>query len=154
MTQILEKIFRSSLNKYKNIWWFIKLQVHPLSYTKSPADFLVMDGKRRVLVECKECDCRKRKGTFEFARLSQKADMLKFDAIHSANRAYVLISFRDRFIKNSDFYMIPICGYCVFEQSIPKKSANRKDFSEHLDIYRMKLDNKLLGLDNIFHYIY
>jgi len=133
--QRLEGDFRESIKKHDNAW-YLKLQTFPGAYTENPADFLVLTPKYRYLIECKQTTGKR----FDFARLTQKAGLIKFHEAHDNNKAYVLISFwKSRKIR-SFFYLIPIDIMIQFSAYIPKKSANESEFNQYLSEYRVDID--------------
>ena len=150
MSQITEKVFRKSLNNYKDILWFLKLQVLPMTFTKSPADFIVLTENYRYLVECKECDCRINKYAFKFDRVTQLKELLNFQEKHPRNKSYILIMFRDRLLKDSDVFMIPIDRFMKFKLAVDKKSGNRQNFLNHLEHYRMSTKKSCFKLGRWF----
>ncbi len=150
MVQITEKVFRKSLNQYKEVFWFIKLQVLPMSFTKSPADFIVLSRENKYLVECKEVDCRRVVRAFEFKRLSQAGLMIRFEELHLNNKAYLLLMFRKRLLKNSKVFMIPIDKYVEFTKTIGKKSGNMQDFCDNFEEYRISTKKSMFKLLRFF----
>jgi len=137
MAQITEKVFRKSLNQYVNTLWFQKFQVLPMTFTKAPADYIILANNYRYLVECKECDCRYKNSSFDFKRITQLRTLIDFEEFHPHQKSYLLIMFRKRRINDSDAYMIPIKELLKFKKLIDKKSGNMQDFKDHLEDYRI-----------------
>ena len=63
-----------------------------------------------------------------------------FNKLHN-NRAHILISFWKGRKTKSKYYFIPVEVMETFMKKIPKKSANMKDFAEHLGLYDVKLED-------------
>lgn len=135
--QKLEGICSKSLKQLKNTW-YIKLQVHPLSHTRSPADFLVITKDRRYLIECKQVDMRKnKKNTWRLNRFTQLEDMSEFGRIHYKNKPYLLICFLHKYVDKSDYYLIPVFVYKQKTKNLIKKSLRFDEF--HDKFYRFKI---------------
>ena len=122
-TQRLEKDFRETLKNHTiaNFWW-LKLQANPMSYTSTPADYIILGQNTNYLVECKET----RNDRFEFSRLTQLAALLTFSN-YPRNKAYTLIRFWNTNKNNSTTFLIDTAvlnGYII---TTPKKSMNLTD---------------------------
>lgn len=133
--QKAEGIFRDSLKLLNEKYWYLKLQVNPLSHTVSPADFLVITNKRNYLIEVKEVKLNDSKGSFVFDRLKQKDALETFESFFPHNKSFVFIFFREKKIPKSKAFLIPIKEYVRMENEIGKKSGNVSDFIQLMELY-------------------
>ena len=146
MAQITEHVFRKSLNKYRETMWFLKLQVLPMTFTKSPADFLILTENYRYLTEVKEIDCRYVKKAFRFDRVTQLKELQKFEKAPGRNKSYILIMFRYRMLKDSYAFMIPVNKFVSFKHALEKKSGNLSDFMEAFEDNRLSTKKSMFNL--------
>ena len=144
--QILESIFQKSLNQYKHKWYFEKLQVNRFAHCKTSADYNVFTPQYRYKVECKETDIRKENKSFPFSRLTQKDELIYFENHQINNFSRVLLSFRRKFIRDSEFFLVPIKIFVDLERSINKKSVNLIDLNNKVSQYKVKVLKGLLQL--------
>ena len=106
-----ESILRNNLSRFKGHWYFLKLQVNSFAFTRSPADFIVLNSKGSYLVECKQIDLRKG-NKFSFNRLSQENDLVNFQLISMPeNVAWLFFGFIQKSFKESQFFLIPFSEF-------------------------------------------
>lgn len=139
MTQRLEGELSATLKDFGV--WHMKLQVMPLAHTECPADFWVNQPYMQVLIECKETDCRtNKKARYNFDRLTQLHSLLAFEYCDT-NHSYVLLMFRERMLRNSDIYMVPIRDYKKITDEYKNKSCTREQAKTLFDGYNVGLDD-------------
>lgn len=149
MTQRLEGELSSTLKNFGV--WHIKMQVNQLAHTCMPADFWVNRPDKQILIECKETDVRSNpKNRFTYDRVTQMHDLLAFEYC-SSNHSYLLIMFRERFLRKSDIYMIPSEDFKKIFTEYKNKSMTREQFSDQYGDYEVGLDES--GDINIKDYI-
>ena len=142
--QHLEGILSHSLIIYD--YWYLKLQVMPLAFTTMPADYIVLTNDYSYLIECKECKNRR----FDFSRLTQFKDLIKFDKKGDKFRSYLMILFWDTNYKKSKCFNIPIKVLKNFMDNCGKKSINLKDFEKFYEKYTINfISNKCLCIDKV-----
>jgi hypothetical protein len=147
MTQITEKKFRESLNVFKDKMWFIKLQVLPMTFTKSPADFIILSNEYRYLVECKEVNCIKKNESFYINRLTQKNEMINFEALNENNIAMLLIMFRKKNMRESSAFFIPLKLFIEFEKKMNKKYLSCDDFLNNMREFKLNIKENKFDLE-------
>lgn len=147
--QKLESIFSKSL-KVRLDLWYLKLQVNPFAYTKSPADYIVIAENNIYLIECKQVDLRKNnKNRYTFDRLTQENDLLNFQC--DKGYSYVCILFLERRLNISHCYLIDIEYYVQIKNIINKKSLTLKDMKENFE--GCKVDILKGGILDLYQYI-
>ena len=119
-----EKICKAGLNG--SGYWHIKLQTYPGSFTRNPADYIVLAGRKRHLLECKES----KSGRFEFSRLTQEEDLIKFDKADDLNYSKLVLLFWNKTFKKSHLFVIDINTYMGIKRRSKKKSMNCKELLE------------------------
>jgi len=134
--QHLENNFREQLNTLNDILWYQKFFHVRGLYVPVPADFIIL-ANDRYLVECKEC----KNDAFAFSRLTQLAELKRFELKHKQNHSYVLVSFWKGNKNKSEYFIIPIDKFVWFMDIIPKKSANITDFNTYLTEYSIDMVN-------------
>lgn len=142
--QHLEGILSSSLINYN--YWYLKLQVMPLAYTKMPADYIVLTEDYNYLIECKECKNKR----FDFSRLTQLNGLIDFDKRGDKFRGYLMILFWNNNYKKSQCFNIPIKVFKNFMDNCGKKSINLKDCNKFYKKYIVNfINNKCLNIDKV-----
>lgn len=148
MVQRAERVLKEYLKSNSNLWW-IKLQnIHT---TKTPADFLVLEKERRYLIECKEINLTKGYSSFSFDRLTQEDDLLKFIKLHDNNNSCIFFLFRERTLKKSFMFFIPIDEYISIKENRVKKSLNLSEFLEYFSDRQVFVKNGIVDLNIYFN---
>lgn len=136
MKQRLESDFRNMIKNDHDIW-YLKLQVMPLAYSPTPADFIILTEEKRLLVECKQC----KDSAFPFRRLTQEKALTGFDGRWGNHHSFVLLCFWNGSIKSSSYFFVPIHFWSSLRMAYHKKSINEEDCKIFFIKYKISLEN-------------
>ncbi len=137
--QITEGLLSRTLKDLKNLY-YLKLQVMPMSFNKMPGDFLIISNKHNYLVECKEVlSINNIKTKFDFHRLTQEQGLINFENKFKHQASYILLNFRDKNLKESEIYLIPLINYLIVKKKIKKKSINRKEAKDWYNHFKLDI---------------
>ena len=140
--QHLEQYLSTSL-KANNDLWYMKLQVMPLAYHPTPADFIVLSQRHNYLIECKEC----KNEIFAFDRLTQEHDLTTFYKKFVCNRSYIMLMFWKGRLNTSSIFLIPILAYLRYKKSAKKKSINLNECNKYFMVYKVITENNIFNLN-------
>ena len=76
-----------------------------------------------LLLECKQVTLEKQE-RFNFDRLKQMNDMMRFVELHPSHKAYFIIAFKAQFWKESFIYLLTPHYLKGFIEKWPKQSIN------------------------------
>jgi hypothetical protein len=124
--QELESDFVKLLKERDDIIWYKFYHIMG-RYTEVPADYIIFQKDKNILVECKECTNNR----FVFERLTQKRSLMAFKHKFSHHCSYILLCFLNDKKKDSSYFLIDIDDMINFISRIGKKSANLDDFRQN-----------------------
>jgi hypothetical protein len=142
----LEQDLRNTMNKrYKGGYYMLKLYNHPVTHQRTPGDFLILTNSNHYLVECKQCN----NDRFEFSRLTQLNDLIKFEESLVNNYAYVLVMFYTGRLNTSSIFMLDLGYLSGFIKHSKKKSITKKIAEVIWDKYKVEvLPGGIFDLDS------
>jgi hypothetical protein len=158
MKNKLEKLFSKSLNADDAIWG-MKLHNNMLAHQTTPADYIInLEADfgelelqlKSCLVECKQVTCDENgKGRLTFKRLKQTHDLLYFADRFINHQAYYCITFKEKFWKKSDLYIIPIKFFVQTIKKVMNKSLNRQDFYNLFKKHKIEMEKPLIPIREV-----
>lgn len=144
--QKLEQYVKDSLNNCVDLWFVKLINNH---FTKTPADFIIVNSDGTILLECKQIQYVDHNSSFPFARLTQESELYKFEKAVDFNRSFILFMFWTGRLKTSYIYLIPLSTY-MFEKeyllTCGVKSINVKYFEDKLLGYKVMIKEGRLEL--------
>lgn len=125
MTQKLESILNKSLKATPGLYGF-KLQVMPLAHTDVPSDFIIHNKKGKTMyVECKEVTVKDGVNPrFAFSRFTQEDSLKLIVEFCPQIECYLLLSFRRRYVRDSNFFIVEIRDWLKFLSKHKHKSVS------------------------------
>jgi len=145
----LESTFSKSIKANKYLYG-MKLHNNPLAHQNTPADYLLTNGSKVHLVECKQVTCKNGKGRLVHKRLKQMHDLISFaHRFEGFHNSWFCIGFFDNGWSNSEIYLIPVLKIWNAVNSFGKVSFNRDDMFRLFSDYKIKYESQTFDLQKL-----